>query len=196
MSKQTIASRMGGVTISAPSTERVVVGQKLPPMGIPSMVAPFVERRETFREKVSLLKNKDGGDLISSDEISLLEKIYLTNNDPFFRLSDDTKSVIYEIISQIYAKGFTNVYNTLISKKWTKRSEYFFQNSPEMELSRQKASIDKEIFNSKIEASKGAFKCRRCGSEETISVEKQMRRADEPTTIKVTCLSCGNKWTE
>ena len=38
--------------------------------------------------------------------------------------------------------------------------------------------------------------CRKCGQRECTFYEMQTRSADEPMTIFVTCLSCGNRWKE
>jgi transcription elongation factor S-II len=45
-----------------------------------------------------------------------------------------------------------------------------------------------------IKADAGLFKCRRCGKRKTSNYQKQTRCADEPMTVFVTCLNCGNKW--
>ncbi len=38
------------------------------------------------------------------------------------------------------------------------------------------------------------FKCKRCKSRKTTYYEMQTRSADEPMTIFITCLTCGNRW--
>ena len=38
------------------------------------------------------------------------------------------------------------------------------------------------------------FKCGRCKKNECTYYELQTRSADEPTTIFITCLNCGNRW--
>jgi DNA-directed RNA polymerase subunit M/transcription elongation factor TFIIS len=38
------------------------------------------------------------------------------------------------------------------------------------------------------------YKCRRCGKRECTYYELQTRSADEPTTIFVACVNCGNRW--
>ena len=40
-----------------------------------------------------------------------------------------------------------------------------------------------------------AFKCDKCKKRNTTVVEKQVRSADEPTTLFITCLECGNVFT-
>jgi transcription elongation factor S-II len=38
------------------------------------------------------------------------------------------------------------------------------------------------------------FTCGRCKSVKTTSTQKQTRSADEPMTVFVLCLNCGNRW--
>lgn len=38
------------------------------------------------------------------------------------------------------------------------------------------------------------FRCKRCKKRECVYQELQLRSADEPATIIVTCISCGNTW--
>lgn len=66
-------------------------------------------------------------------------------------------------------------------------------NSPLMSGPKINAEIYKQVARNKIKLQKGE-KCRRCGSENTISVGKQTRSLDEPTTVFTTCLTCQNKW--
>jgi DNA-directed RNA polymerase subunit M/transcription elongation factor TFIIS len=40
----------------------------------------------------------------------------------------------------------------------------------------------------------GAFKCGKCRSWKTEYTEQQTRSADEPTTKKVYCHACQNRW--
>mmetsp|Transcript_5604 Transcript_5604/g.8512 ORF Transcript_5604/g.8512 Transcript_5604/m.8512 type:complete len:94 (+) Transcript_5604:779-1060(+) len=38
------------------------------------------------------------------------------------------------------------------------------------------------------------FTCGRCKSTKTTSTQKQTRSADEPMTVFVLCMNCGNRW--
>lgn len=40
----------------------------------------------------------------------------------------------------------------------------------------------------------GVFRCGRCKSKKTTYYEMQTRCADEPMTVFVTCVNCGNRW--
>lgn len=46
-----------------------------------------------------------------------------------------------------------------------------------------------------IDASKGGeFTCRKCKGSKTTHYALQTRSSDEPMTVFVTCLTCGNRW--
>jgi len=59
---------------------------------------------------------------------------------------------------------------------------------------RSKTIADLENFRRKKSTAKGLYTCRACGSKETISVEKQLRSADEPMTLIISCVVCGKTW--
>ena len=42
----------------------------------------------------------------------------------------------------------------------------------------------------------GQFTCRKCGGSKTSHYQMQTRSADEPMTVFVCCLKCGNRWRE
>jgi len=50
------------------------------------------------------------------------------------------------------------------------------------------------VFEEKPEAMTNQFKCGKCKKRDCIYREKQVRSADEPMTLFITCLNCGNRW--
>ena len=62
------------------------------------------------------------------------------------------------------------------------------------ELIDEKYRRDKVLYESKKEAMTDMYLCKRCKSRETCYYEVQTRSADEPMTIFITCLNCGNRW--
>jgi transcription elongation factor S-II len=36
--------------------------------------------------------------------------------------------------------------------------------------------------------------CKKCGGSKTTHYQLQMRSSDEPMTVFVTCITCGNRW--
>ena len=55
---------------------------------------------------------------------------------------------------------------------------------------------DKHMYEVDKSGATDEFLCRKCGQRECTFYEMQTRSADEPMTIFVTCLSCGNRWKE
>ena len=57
-----------------------------------------------------------------------------------------------------------------------------------------KSKRDANKFETNIEASTDTFTCRKCKSKKCTYMSVQTRSADEPSTIFVTCLECGNRF--
>lgn len=58
----------------------------------------------------------------------------------------------------------------------------------------EKYKRDKVLYETKKESMTDQFKCSKCKGRETCYYELQTRSADEPMTIFITCLNCGNRW--
>ena len=57
-----------------------------------------------------------------------------------------------------------------------------------------KSKRDANKFESNLEASTDTFTCRKCKSKKCTFMSVQTRSSDEPSTIFVTCLDCGNRF--
>jgi transcription elongation factor S-II len=55
---------------------------------------------------------------------------------------------------------------------------------------------DMNVFEEKPKAMTHEFKCGKCKNKkrECVYQELQVRSADEPMTLFITCLNCGHKW--
>lgn len=62
------------------------------------------------------------------------------------------------------------------------------------EAIKSKSIRDKNKFEQNLEAATDTFKCRKCHSKKCTYYQMQTRSADEPMTIFVTCIDCGNRW--
>uniref|UniRef100_A0A6C0EQ40 TFIIS-type domain-containing protein n=1 Tax=viral metagenome TaxID=1070528 RepID=A0A6C0EQ40_9ZZZZ len=62
------------------------------------------------------------------------------------------------------------------------------------ELIETKSKRDKHKFETKLEAATDTFTCRKCKSNKCTYYAVQTRSADEPMTIYVTCIECGQRW--
>lgn len=57
-----------------------------------------------------------------------------------------------------------------------------------------KMKKDMHVFEEKQVAMTSEFKCSKCKKRECIYQELQVRSADEPMTLFITCTNCGHKW--
>ena len=53
---------------------------------------------------------------------------------------------------------------------------------------------DKNKFETTISASTDTFTCRKCKGNQCTHYCQQIRSSDEPMTIFVQCITCGNRW--
>jgi transcription elongation factor S-II len=68
--------------------------------------------------------------------------------------------------------------------------------SPEKwsEMIEAKVKRDKNKFETNIAAATDTFTCRKCKANQCTYYQMQTRSADEPMTIFVQCIPCGNRW--
>ena len=109
---------------------------------------------------------------------------------------------------QIYLDHLRSIYINLKNTKLInmvkngeiKSQEIAFMTHQEMylekweELIKAKSIRDKNKFEQNLEAATDTFKCRKCHSKKCTYYQMQTRSADEPMTIFVNCLNCGNRW--
>lgn len=162
------------------------------------LVIKVVETVETILSKIEgEIEEKKA--LLTLDQISILTQLKYPNGQVILTLEDrpgrhgNGRALLYEVISIIVQLGFDQTIAFLIRADVVSADEIIFEN-PTMKQAQDKAKIDAEIYRNKITVSKGMFKCPVCGSHNTVSAEKQVRSADEPASIFVSCLSGGHRW--
>lgn len=57
-----------------------------------------------------------------------------------------------------------------------------------------KAKRDKHQFENNVSAATDTFTCRKCKGNQCTYYQMQTRSADEPMTVFVNCITCGNRW--
>jgi DNA-directed RNA polymerase subunit M/transcription elongation factor TFIIS len=57
-----------------------------------------------------------------------------------------------------------------------------------------KIKRDKNKFETNISASTDSFTCRKCRGNQCTYYQQQVRSADEPMTVYINCITCGNRW--
>lgn len=109
---------------------------------------------------------------------------------------------------RIYLDHLRSVYNNLKNEKLVqmvlnreiKAHKIAFMTHQEMmpdrweELIKAKSIRDKNKFEQKLEAMTDTFTCRKCKGKQCTYYQLQTRSADEPMTIFVSCIQCGNRW--
>ena len=109
---------------------------------------------------------------------------------------------------QIYLDHLRSIYINLKNEKLVKivedgeikAHEIAFMSHQEMEpdrwsqLIKAKMIRDKNKFEQKLEANTDTFTCRKCKSNQCNYYQMQCRSSDEPMTIFINCLACGNRW--
>jgi DNA-directed RNA polymerase subunit M/transcription elongation factor TFIIS len=58
----------------------------------------------------------------------------------------------------------------------------------------RKHKRDMSKYTNNVEASTDMFVCKKCKSRRCTYYELQVRSADEPTNVFITCLDCGKNW--
>ena len=195
MAKTGVTTLRGTVASSGPAIGDVSGGGMLP------TVIGGQTRAMTVETAFDTFTYPDGSKLLSKDQIKQLIQIKLASGSHFFSMStEENRSYLFSLVGDLNEYGFDSIHDDLRGGRngkgdpFVDRAEYYFKVSPSMREARHKARIDSEIYRDKVEVSEGAFTCGKCGSKETIAVERQMRSADEPMTVTVVCVHCDNTW--
>lgn len=121
------------------------------------------------------------------------KKIVKKWNNPQFRqlYIDRARSIYFNLLNNEKLVKF-------IIQKDTKFKDVAFLTHQEMNPDKWDKLIDiklkKDNFEHNIDASTDTFKCRKCKQNKCTFYSQQVRSADEPMTLFVTCITCGNRW--
>lgn len=126
---------------------------------------------------------------LQEDQIKELVSLRYPNNSSV--LSLDKIDVFYEIIGFLRMRPYEEVVEYL---REVLREEDVITNLPTLQSSRDKIMVNLYLLLQREIGVKGVERCKRCGSNEVVFAEKQTRSADEPTTVFIRCVQCGNRW--
>lgn len=166
----------------------------------------------TVREKVvSLLKNTE---LLDDYDVRDLEKgIYnwcisyadqkgtVKNwNNPVFKqlYIDKARSVVANIDKESYI-GNNRLLTRLKEQEFMPHDIAFMKPNrmfPEAwrELVEMKLKRDEKLGEMTLQPMTDQFKCAKCKNRDIVYYEKQLRSADEPSTVFLVCLNCSHSW--
>lgn len=163
-------------------------------------------RRNQVRKNIYkyLMKNlKD----ISKEELNeLIEKIVKIEETLFekFKSENSYTNRALEIISNLRDEN-NNDFRDKIIKGEYKPEDLATMDAFEMVNKNKKKEIQQNIENNinsvrsdwdekHAPVTEGVYKCSKCGGKKTRQHEMQTRSADEPMTIFIRCVNCGNSW--
>lgn len=120
-------------------------------------------------------------------------------NAAFRTLYMDKARSIYANVDQTSYLGNKRLFDRLKDKEFEPHDMPFMRPDnlfPERwkEILDEKLRRDEVVFQEKPAAMTTQFRCGRCKKNECIYQELQLRSCDEPVTLFVTCLNCGNRW--
>jgi hypothetical protein len=109
--------------------------------------------------------------------------------------------------AQIYIDHLRSIYTNLKNPELLEMvrtgeipsQQLAFMTHQEMNHEHWRSMIDRKMkrdaskFTTNVQASTDMFTCRKCKSKRSSYIEMQIRSADEPATIFVTCLDCGKQ---
>lgn len=166
----------------------------------PVAIAPPVPKVKTESVVTVLptILKEDGTPIVNYNQALALSALKFEEGEPILTLED--RPFLYEIVNMLNTLDYEVVYNFL-NVGWEKvlgsgagiRKRMIFEN-PLLVKSKDKLAMDMEIYRNQVDVGVGMVNCKKCNSTETLSVEKQKRSSDEPTSVTVKCLQCQYKW--
>ena len=171
---------------------------------LPTVAGPITTPAIPTTPKTSIsdilqsIKKSDGTPLVNYNQALALTSLRFTSGEPVLSLTD--RYFVFEVTNLLNQLDYEVVYNYL-SANWEEvfgsgprlRKNILFMN-PLMDPAREKMALDMEIYRNRIEVAKGAVDCPKCGSDETISIERQIRSGDEGASIFCSCVQCRHRW--
>ncbi len=123
---------------------------------------------------------------LSSEQIKVLMSFKNSNNEDINIMND--KDLIYEMIGLINDIGYNKVLTLFKNKHKVSNDKMFF----DLDIyndEREKYLEDIKKLREKIQLTNGK-RCTKCGNNNTLTNERQMRSGDEGATIINFCVDC------
>lgn len=115
------------------------------------------------------------------------------DNPYFIQIYSDRVKTIHRNIKKSQ-KLIDNILNSKRPHEFAYMTHQEMDNDKWASIIEKKMKIDKNKYETKMEASTDTFTCRKCKSKECTYYQMQTRSADEPMTTFVTCINCNNRW--
>lgn len=142
------------------------------------------------------LSKKFGNDISKDieDSIYRFSQNYADDNNTPFLLENIYESKADEILCILNNKNLMYIIKA-IKKKEIDPKKIAFMKPSDLNQEKFKDIIKKkevEELRLKEKGTTNTFKCEKCKKNKCSVIEKQIRSGDEPATLFITCLECGN----
>jgi hypothetical protein len=191
-----LLTSLDGITLPPGETNELIELLRSPPTtqdGVDRLKALLTPLRDSGNPMVI---NNLPITLVGPREIQELKRLQFPTGTPILSLTD--RPLLYEVVGLLINLGLKTVADGYtLGREFLARVQSpgdIIFNSPLLKEAQDKYQVDYEILRTKVKVAPGVTPCPRCGSREVVYVEKQIRSADEPMTIKFTCIACGKKW--
>jgi transcription elongation factor S-II len=159
-----------------------------------------IEFRNNIRKKINeILKNEQNSTNLekgifnySLKEAEMKKIVKKWDNKYFIQIYIDRLRSIYKNLNNNIIQQIND--GTIKSHKVAFMTHQELHPEKWRELIDAKSKRDQHIFETNLEAATDTFKCRKCKSNKCTYYLQQTRSADEPMTIFVTCIDCGQRW--
>lgn len=162
-----------------------------------AIVPEMIKKTRTVRTMLDEIKASHGDNfVVTPEQIDQLVDATYTTGRKILSLSD--RPTIFDVIGMLMRSEKNpdlqfDVVLTYITSKANSTELLWDQDG--LQEARDKLLVTSELLQKKERGIKGVGECGRCHSDELVFAEKQLRSADEPMTIFVRCIMCGNRWT-
>lgn len=164
-----------------------------------------MEERYIFRDLLIQLRNNANNYGLTSSQVESLFPFVVVSPEDIVQLRqmryrDD--SLVFDLINRqrlndavntIVLLGLGEGRRVIVEAK--SPSDIVFNiMTPLLKRAKDHHDLEIKLLKTKPEIQSSVFKCLKCQSNNVMSVERQTRSADEPMTIFLSCMNCGNQW--
>lgn len=129
--------------------------------------------------------------VITPEDIVSLRQMKYRDNSPVFDLINRQR--LNDAVNVLAVMGLVAGRRVLLEAQ-SPSSIVFNLETPLLKRAKDHHDLEIKLLKTKPQIQTSVFKCLKCQSRNVMSVERQTRSADEPMTIFLSCMNCGNQW--
>ena len=128
---------------------------------------------------------------LNTEQIQEILSLKYSNGKPI--IDPNHPDILIEILGMLHKYDGKSVIDFL---KRAPNADYIYWEQPSMEEGKAHVAREIEIYQTKEVGVKGVGTCHHCKSNELVYATKQLRSADEASTIFVRCVTCNKQWSQ